>query len=450
MASTVRLLVQQSAPLLGRKVVRIILAHLSSQLEHKGTLFAPIALDYIKALRSLFSFRPHLEHLDPREWEGLLKLAFAGVFQEDIKAFGSLDSFTQAEAAGEDLHLAPGERPAKPSGKGNGRATIPPTTVMDIDSEDDGATSRDSDDDGQPVQQQRKRKRLVSKGRLEWQPSSTPAAVSSTAAAAARRRGASATPSPFLTAASDSGSKRVTSLEQVALMALIRTVLQSPTITPILGSVIAPPYEPEDGANGQSDGMVPAARPPSLVAPAVLFKLLRFLSVFPHETSAHVDVLASINSVLFAIQLNFLRVMHDYTPRLSPILAALWVRTRNRELKEQVLIAWKLILPFLETAGSPMSAAAISNGGGGDGDGAVQADEGEAVELLEGVLDALEPENDARFRDEPLSLDNLRLIIENQGGTWGTDMTAKRKAFCGGSFKVGHPAVAASTRMYGH
>ncbi|KAF9006178.1 hypothetical protein BDQ17DRAFT_1540768 [Cyathus striatus] len=48
-------------------------------------LFAPVALDYIKLIRCMLSWPPHLEHLENETWIELVQLGFNVVLQEPLK-----------------------------------------------------------------------------------------------------------------------------------------------------------------------------------------------------------------------------------------------------------------------------------------------------------------------------------------------------------------------------
>jgi ataxia telangiectasia mutated family protein len=49
---------------------------------HRGKLFAPVALDYVKALKTIISFQPHMDHLDDNNWITILRLAFNVVLRD--------------------------------------------------------------------------------------------------------------------------------------------------------------------------------------------------------------------------------------------------------------------------------------------------------------------------------------------------------------------------------
>lgn len=63
-AATVRWLTERSVHLLNKKVMSSLVAHLRQVVISHGELLAPIALDYVKALRCVVGWTPHLEHMN--------------------------------------------------------------------------------------------------------------------------------------------------------------------------------------------------------------------------------------------------------------------------------------------------------------------------------------------------------------------------------------------------
>lgn len=61
-----------------------LFTHMTALLVYDGGIFEPVAVDYIKALRSLLSYPPHLAHLDHRSWRKLMGICWAGVLGERI------------------------------------------------------------------------------------------------------------------------------------------------------------------------------------------------------------------------------------------------------------------------------------------------------------------------------------------------------------------------------
>ena len=78
----------------------------------------------------------------------------------------------------------------------------------------------------------------------------------------------------------------------------------------------------------------------------VLLKIQRFISQHVGESSLHLPILRSMNTVLAALELN---ARHDFIAgslKLMPHLVGLWTM-RNKQVREQVLIGLRMMLPFL-------------------------------------------------------------------------------------------------------
>ncbi|CAE6466251.1 unnamed protein product, partial [Rhizoctonia solani] len=78
-ANFVRWLTERSASNLNRRVIRPLIAHLTQMLIHNGTVFIPVALSYVKALRTIAESRPHMDHLDSDTWSHLMAISFAAI-----------------------------------------------------------------------------------------------------------------------------------------------------------------------------------------------------------------------------------------------------------------------------------------------------------------------------------------------------------------------------------
>ena len=87
--------------------------HLTEMLSHRGRLFEPVALDYLKALRVLLSYQPHMDHLDPESWKKATSLCFNILLNEDDLGY-ELDGTMLEEAFGKaDLPSSPSPRHAR-------------------------------------------------------------------------------------------------------------------------------------------------------------------------------------------------------------------------------------------------------------------------------------------------------------------------------------------------
>lgn len=85
-ASAVRWITERSVSRLNKKVVKPLLAHLLQTIVHQGQLCMPVALDYVKALRIVLSYTPHLEHLETEQWIKIVSLSFAVVLGDDLRS----------------------------------------------------------------------------------------------------------------------------------------------------------------------------------------------------------------------------------------------------------------------------------------------------------------------------------------------------------------------------
>ena len=77
------------------QVIRALLAQLLEMIVHRGKLFLPVALDYVKALKTVLSFQAHMDHLDDANWIAILQLAFNVVLRDPLKS--TLDASNEPE-----------------------------------------------------------------------------------------------------------------------------------------------------------------------------------------------------------------------------------------------------------------------------------------------------------------------------------------------------------------
>ncbi|KAK4700270.1 serine-protein kinase ATM, partial [Phenoliferia sp. Uapishka_3] len=69
---------------LSRKAIKAVLKHLIQMAAYGGKLQS-FALTYLKCLRALLQYAPHLEHLDIPTWTDIVSLCFAGTLGDNIK-----------------------------------------------------------------------------------------------------------------------------------------------------------------------------------------------------------------------------------------------------------------------------------------------------------------------------------------------------------------------------
>ncbi|BGP41354.1 Serine/threonine-protein kinase tel1 [Rhodotorula kratochvilovae] len=83
-AQLVRTVVEKVHRVVTRKTAKAIVAHLTQMTAVQGKL-QPYALTYMKALRTVLAYPPHVEHLDERQWTDVVMLCFSAVLGDKIK-----------------------------------------------------------------------------------------------------------------------------------------------------------------------------------------------------------------------------------------------------------------------------------------------------------------------------------------------------------------------------
>lgn len=295
-ASVLRWLTERSVSKWGNKVAKPLVKHLLQGMVHNKLLFAPVALDYVKCLRVVCSYQPHLEHLmsDEKQWIDILTMSFNALL-------------------GDGLH-----------------SNLEYTPEGQSEAEVDSVLSEDEDESIRA----RKRKRTnVSERRSKLSRMSRPA-----------------------------------SPEQIEFAAIIALILRSSRVR------LASPEFPNR-------------------AQAVLDRLLRFFSVYPVETSAHLDIIAAVNGAVASLSLNAKNHVMNFGLSIWDHLLALW-QSKSRPMKEEVLTALKVLFPYVNLA---------------------NAGEFDRVEGVSQLLKHLQADYDSRWCFEELSIASLRLEVSVDG-----------------------------------
>lgn len=131
----------------------------------------------------------------------------------------------------------------------------------------------------------------------------------------------------------------------------------------------------------------------------MLSKIHRFFNLHPTETSNHLAIVRSLNKVLGELELNCRNDMVSFGTKLLPQLVTLW-ETRNKALREQVVIALRILLPFVT---HKATAETEANNAVGD--------------ALGRLADALTREAGSRTGIEPLDLNVVRLRLAHTKGS---------------------------------
>ncbi|KAJ6610217.1 hypothetical protein B0H10DRAFT_2438144 [Mycena sp. CBHHK59/15] len=90
-AAAVLWLTQRSVQYLTSFTVHPLLDHIQTTLIYQGELFAPVALDYLKTLKCVLDFTPHLDRLDDNRWIKIVEMGFNVVLGDPIRTTFSDD-----------------------------------------------------------------------------------------------------------------------------------------------------------------------------------------------------------------------------------------------------------------------------------------------------------------------------------------------------------------------
>ena len=113
-ASVVRWLTERTASMMNKRVTKALFEHLTQTMVHRGELFMPVALDYIKALKCLVSYTPHLEHLEDEMWVKLVEMGFNVVLEDPITKHFWDDEMSVVVEMQEDMYVDDDEEDEKP------------------------------------------------------------------------------------------------------------------------------------------------------------------------------------------------------------------------------------------------------------------------------------------------------------------------------------------------
>lgn len=282
---------------LSRKPFLALFRHLTTLLVHQSAIFPPAALDYAKALKSLLSYRPHLETLDKLMWRNLLGICWSALFGDAI--------------------------------------------LLEADWNDDGLANGENEDEIEVDED---------------------------------------VPSSSALRAPTSRIKITQATNE--LLALIPILLTSST------APLIPPFP-------TSESPVP---PPASLGMWCLMKIHRFLTNNKTESSGHLPILKSLNLILGELELNSRNEFVSAGIKLAGPLVGLW-GTKNKAIREQVVMALRSFLPFLTHSSMPVEDRSI------------------ASETLEKLLESLPKESTWRWGLEPLDLSVVRFVSADQVAT---------------------------------
>lgn len=75
-ADVVRIMMENGSRFYEKDVVKVCLAHLSQMIDHNSEILKPISVEYIRAIKALLLHTPHVQFLEPEQWEALATLFF--------------------------------------------------------------------------------------------------------------------------------------------------------------------------------------------------------------------------------------------------------------------------------------------------------------------------------------------------------------------------------------
>lgn len=218
-AHTVQWTVEKACSYYPQSAFLAVFEHLTQSLDDRGCLFEPLATDYLKALRVLLSYRPHIDHLDQERWTRVTGYCFNILLNDFMDR------------------------------------TLDDCEVPDL----------------------------------------------------------------FVIAEEKSSSKRMSRV----LDAEVASCLQL---------LVSAPYAPLVG--------------PQQLGLHVLGRYAAFLLDYPTDCTAHLPALQGLNHLLSELEVNESSYLCIFAEQVWPALLALW-STKSRQLKEQVTISFRILLPLL-------------------------------------------------------------------------------------------------------
>jgi len=291
----VRKVAEKTYQLLSKKPFMALFTHMVTLLVYGGQIFPPAAIDYIKALKTILSYPPHLECLDQMNWRIVVGVCWASILGDPVRL---------SENDEED----------------------------ELEDEDDMEVDR----------------------------------------------------KPFDMTQSHSSHIRQKTLSNInGEIAGLLPILFSAPAAPLLAPL------PEKGTPYSSE---------SSTGTNMLNKIHRFFQQYPNDNNAHLPVLRSLNLILAEMELNARNDTISGSLKLLPQLANLW-STRKKDMREQVVIALRTMLPFVTHKV------------------AAEYDKiGAARETLAKIMDHLPKEGQLRWGVEPLDLSVIRLKPRSRKG----------------------------------
>jgi serine-protein kinase ATM len=186
-----------------------------------------------------------------------------------------------------------------------------------------------------------------------------------------RRREGSGTPEPsMIRSATPRPQPRPISLEQIEFASLLSLLLTSSS-APLLATEF-----------------------PNLGS-AVLNRLLRFLHLYPADSSLHPDFIVILSSTLSHLALNKRDAVTQFSQRSWNALLGMW-GTKNKAMKENLIIVLRTLFPFYTTRPPEVGSSSLDFS---------------YVDGVSHLWHLLDGEAESRWGVDGLSLDSLRLSL---------------------------------------
>lgn len=181
------------------------------------------------------------------------------------------------------------------------------------------------------------------------------------------------------------------SIDNISARALILPVTVE--LINIIALLVASPMAPLLPSNSRTDSSSQEAPSTAHTGSAILSRITTYLTLYPTEVNMHLPLIRSANLILAELELNSLSNTVRHGVELLPHLVALW-STRKMNLREQVLIALRILMPHLGRE------AAWKDGPKAE----------ETIDHLGKLLTAVENDESGPLALSPLNMSNLRLV----------------------------------------
>lgn len=100
-------MVEKTYHYLSKKPFVALFTHLVTLLVYGRQIFPPAAIDYIKALKTLLSYPPHLESLDQTNWKIVVRVCWASLLGDPVRLGDEIDEDVEEDELGSEEDVKP-------------------------------------------------------------------------------------------------------------------------------------------------------------------------------------------------------------------------------------------------------------------------------------------------------------------------------------------------------